>query len=684
MASSLAKTEVPEPAVEQRSVVVVGNGMVGHRFCELFTNAARSHEAEAGKRVLVLGEEATAAYDRVHLGGVLSGEPAASLSLAPPEWYDARNIDLALGDPVVELDTETKQITTRSGRRVAYERLILCTGAEPRKPPVRGLDSPGVFVYRSLSDVSRIRAAGSGARVALVLGGGLLGIEAAKGLRDMGVDVHLVEAARFLMPRQLDEHGGELVAMAVARFGIHITTGVLLKELAYEAAAKPSKTPSDAASGTSSSKSGAFPYRAVFEDGHHIDADMVVVAAGVRPRDDLARQAGIACGVRGGVIVNDGLETSAPGVYALGDCSMFEGQVPGLVAPGYQMATVLAARLQGDTAKIFKGVDASARLKLAGVEVSVQGPQGDYGTEDVIYSDDRNYRKLMVSRGQVRAALSVGTFPERDRVQALIDRPRFLFRWQFDRFARQGRLWRDDGLSNDVSALPDAATICQCMGIDCGTLRQARADGHTTVDELVQATRASTVCGTCRPQVESIAGGVSSAIRLVSKVLAVASIVAALAATIHFLAQPLPFAQSVQGFSFDVLWRSGLARQISGYSLLGLSLIGLLMALRKRLSWFSFGRYQSWRVLHVVLGALVAVGLVVHTGFAWPRNLNQALLIDFLAVNLGGAVAGLVFSLSASARTAIWQRRMRWVHTLTFWPFPVLVAFHVASYYYFS
>lgn len=361
-----------------RTLVVVGHGMVGQRLLE---ELAERGAFDGAWRAVVLAEERRPAYDRVHLSARFTGTSAEELTLPAADFLDRHGIDLRLGDPVTALDAARRTVTTASGRTVAYDALVLATGSYPFVPPVPGADSSGCFTYRTLDDVDAITAYAGGARTGVVVGGGLLGLEAAGALRSLGLRTRVVEFAPRLMPLQLDEGGAAALRGAIEGMGIGVHTGVGAQRVETDA------------DGTAQGLR--------LSDGHLVEADLVVFSAGVRPRDRLAREAGLLVGDRGGVAVDRWCRTTDPAVYAVGECAQTcDGQVYGLVAPGYQMARVVAEQLHGTGESAFEGTDTDTKLKLLGADVASFGDpfSADGQRVEVQFSDSRSgvYKKLVL------------------------------------------------------------------------------------------------------------------------------------------------------------------------------------------------------------------------------------------------------------------------------------------------
>lgn len=643
-------------------MVVVGNGPVGHRFVR------RSLELAGGGRqcLVVFGEEHRPAYDRVRLTSGFTEGQYDFLELAPREWYEEFGVELHTGDPVVKIDLKGRRVVSRSGLEVHYDELVLATGSSAFVPPVDGIDLPGVFPYRTLDDLDAIRSHADGAERAVVLGGGLLGLEAARALLDHGLETHVVEMAPVLMARQLDSEGATLLQRFVEDLGVHVH---LLRRL--------QRVVGD-----------SHVHGLEFENDCLIGVDMVVVAAGIRPRDELARRADLEVGPRGGIVVNDGLQTSDRHVYAIGECALHRGTIYGLAAPGYRMADVLARRLAGEKAT-FEGSDESTKLKLMGVDVSLSGEYLDpTGCEILVHETESTYRKVMLRRRRLVGAMAVGPFEELSRVQESIATSRRIRLGDRRRFVREGTLWEDpEGV--DVATWPDDTIVCACKGITRGALSLAHEAGCETVEALAARTQASTVCGSCRPLLAALTGGWAPPSNVPWRTLLAVSILGGLAC-LPFVFGPIPYATSIQSrlYAVEALWRDSFWKQVTGFTMLGLTAAALLISLRKRVRWLSWGSLPVWRILHATIGVSTLVLLAAHTGLHLGANLNLALMLAFLAVNALGVLSGVLAALESgrNERRAMlarrWRPRLVLLHTFAFWPFPILVAFHIAAFYY--
>lgn len=647
-------------------LVVIGNGMVGHAFCQSLVR----REATASWQIDIFGEEPHAAYDRVRLTQLFSSATHDSLTLSPRSWYEENKLNLLTSQKVIQIDRVQREVVTSDGGSYPYDRLVLATGSRPFVPPIEGVDLPGVFLYRTVDDLQEIRRFAERCQSAAVMGGGLLGLEAGKAILDLGLEAHVLEVAPTLMPRQLDTAGGELLKARVEALGVHVHTLARCDRIT----AKNDRL------------------RLHFTNRESLDVDMLIISAGIVPRDELAQDAELTLAHRGGIVVDDHLRTSDKNIYAIGECAVHRDKHYGLVGPGIQMAEVLAANLCGEN-KQFDYGDQSAKLKLMGVDVAALGDAlGETPNSLIIsYDHDDSYRKLIFQGTRVVGATSVGEWNEIDRIRDFIAHTKRLWPWQIQRFRRTGRLWPEDEMDH-ADNWAETSVICSCIGVTKGTICQAIREGAKTTAEVAEATRASTVCGTCRPLVEQLIGQPHPAEKSLSwKVLLGSSAFAIVFILAMLLAGPLPFSDSVQTswHAVDAIWRAETPKQITGYTIFTLTTVGLLFSFRKRISRMNWGDIAWWRVAHAVLATLAVIGLVLHTGFRFGSNLNFALATTFIIVNLTGGLTGMIVALENRITGTVGRviRRLRprlvFLHLMLFWPLPVLVLFHVITVYYY-
>jgi nitrite reductase (NADH) large subunit len=478
------------------NVVVVGHGMVGHRFVE----ALRSRDADGAWRVTVLAEEADAAYDRVGLTGYTEHWDRGLLALPGNDYVDDDRVELRLGSRVAEIDRDGKSVLTASGDRIAYDALVLATGSYAFVPPVPGHNLPTCHVYRTLDDLDAIRADAqrtqhSGrAPVGVVIGGGLLGLEAANALRSFGLHAHVVEMAPRLMAQQLDEAGGALLGRMIAELGISVHVGVGTDNIRPAQRNRPVRR-----SAVDDS------VRVTLSDGTVIDAGLVVFAAGVRPRDELARNAGLAIADRGGVLTDLSCATVDPNIYAVGEVAAIDGRCYGLVGPGYTSAEVVADRLLGGAAE-FPEADLSTKLKLLGVDVASFGDAMGVTPDclEVVVNDavNQTYAKLVLSDD---AKTLLGGILVGDASSYGILRPMVGEELPGDPMALIAPGGSDSGGGGlGVGALPAGGQICSCNNVTKGDLTEAIAGGCCDVPELKKCTLAGTSCGSCVPLLKQL------------------------------------------------------------------------------------------------------------------------------------------------------------------------------------
>ncbi|MGP0147790.1 MULTISPECIES: nitrite reductase large subunit NirB [Pseudomonadaceae] len=461
-------------------LIVVGNGMVGHHLVEQLLAAGALDHYE----IHVFGEERQRAYDRVHLSEYFAGRDAESLAMSEAGLYAVPGLVLHLGCAVTAIDREQREVLTPEGA-FGYDRLVLATGSYPFVPPIEGAEGDSRLVYRTLDDLDTIRLAAARARRGVVVGGGLLGLEAANALKSLGLEAHVVEFAPRLMPVQLDDLGGAALRQRIEDLGV----GVHL-----------SKATQNITAGSE------YRYRMNFAGEDFLETDLILFSAGIRPQDALARGCGLELGARGGVAVDNGCLTSDPFIHAIGECAAWNGSIFGLVAPGYQMARLVAATLCHGQATPFTGADMSTKLKLLGVDV---GSIGDAhgatpGARSYRYIDEASasYRRLVVSADgkHVLGAVLVGDNSYYDTLL---------------QYAQNGIPLPQDPASLimpvgegaptlGADALPATATLCSCHNVTKAAVCAAIDAGCTDLAGIKSCTKAGTGCGGCAALVKQV------------------------------------------------------------------------------------------------------------------------------------------------------------------------------------
>lgn len=467
------------PSTVNTKVVVVGNGMVGHHFVEQL----RSQYPES--EVTVLSAEPRLAYDRVHLSEYFAGKSADDLALTTPEFYQQLGVDFHLNAKVVDIDKAAKVVKTQSGQCFSYDKLVLATGSYPFVPPIPGNDQEHCLVYRTIEDLEAITASAKQSRVGVVVGGGLLGLEAANALKQAGLDTHVVEFAPQLMAVQVDAGGGRLLKDKIEQLGVSVHTQKATEQIVQGDTCR---------------------YKMCFKGGDSLETDLILFSAGIRPYDQLAREFDLELGERGGIVINNHCQTSDPDIYAIGECALWNNFIYGLVAPGYTMARVAAEHISGGNAE-FTGADMSTKLKLMGVDVgSICDAHGRTpGSLSYTYENQPQgvYKKIVVDAQQktLLGAVLVGDNHEFDTLlqYALngIELPKFPESLILPSAGQ-------DTPALGADALPMSATICSCHNVSKGDIVDAVAQGNCELSAVKSCTKASTGCGGCAALLKNV------------------------------------------------------------------------------------------------------------------------------------------------------------------------------------
>lgn len=459
-------------------ILVVGNGMVGHHFVE------QLHQSSNNLDITILCGESRLAYDRVHLSSYFSGSSADDLALTTADVYREWGVNVVTNAMVTDLLRDEKKALTADGQVFPYDKLVLATGSYPFVPPIPGNDQEHCLVYRTIDDLIAIENSARESKVGVVVGGGLLGLEAANALKEAGLETHVVEFAPQLMAVQLDETGGDVLRSKIESLGVTVHTQ---KATQVIEAGEQSR------------------YRMVFADGTFLETDMVLFSAGIRPSDQLARKSTLALGERGGIVIDDNCLTSDPDIFAIGECALWQNRIFGLVAPGYTMARAAVSALTGgDT--VFTGADMSTKLKLMGVEVGSIGDAHERttGAQSYTYFNQPEgvYKKLVVDESQqkVLGAVLVGDTSDYDTLlqYALngIDLPE----------NPETLILPSSGAAPALGAdaLPDTATICSCHNVAKSDIVSAIDEGCCSLGDVKSCTKASTGCGGCTALLKNV------------------------------------------------------------------------------------------------------------------------------------------------------------------------------------
>ncbi len=466
-------------------VIVVGNGMVGFKFCEKFISKLGKEKYQ----ITVFGEEPRRAYDRVHLSEYFAGKTADDLSMSTLNWYSENNIILNTSELITDINREQKTIHTHLEKTHTYDYLVLATGSSAFVPPIKGVDKEGVFVYRTIEDLDAIMAYAKkikqkGATEAAVLGGGLLGLEAAKAVYDLGLNPHVVEFAPRLMPRQLDKGASDMLQSKIEELNISIHLNKVTQYIDGE----------NCISGM------------MFAEEELLKVDMLVISAGIKPRDELGRVSGLEVGVRGGIVVNNQMQSSDPFIYAIGEVALYNHMIYGLVAPGYEMAEVAAEQILQGTKTMRETIDMSTQLKLIGVEVASFGDpflENEHVTA-IVYENKLSgiYKRINVTKDSktLLGGILVGDSSDYNALFQIYSNAMPLPKNPEDLIL--GSRYGETFSFGSAMDLPDSAIICSCENVTKGTICCSIIDETcSSLSEVVKLTKATSGCGGCKPMV---------------------------------------------------------------------------------------------------------------------------------------------------------------------------------------
>ena len=662
----LGKSDQSKP---NEPVIVIGTGPVGIRVVQ------EIQKRDPGIEIIIFGNEPWQPYNRVRLSSYLAGELGWEGIDNAINLPDEINVTQHHNCAIESIDPFTRTVTDQEGRVHCYWKLVIATGSAPRVPNINGIAKEGVYTFRDLNDVEALIARRARSHNTVVLGGGLLGLEAARAMMRFNTKVTVIDHSEHLLFNQLDSISGNLLKQDAEKLGINIITGVGVKEVTGDLRVEG----------------------VTLLDKQSIECDTLIVCTGIKPNIELIKQARLP--FNQGITVDDTMRSVDEHIYAVGECAEHNGQLYGLVGPGFEQAGVAVHHMFGGKAN-YTGSIAASRLKVLGQHVFSMGKVGDAfadpGYQFHSYHDEKNntYRKIALFRGTLRGVIAYGEWPQLSRTQEAVAKTRRLFPWHIRRFVKTGDIWPQQEATSVVE-WPAEATVCNCTGVTRGTLGDAIALGCANVETLCQRTGASTVCGSCKPLVIELvqhSGAANdsaiSAPASTDKRLSIVAIIALVLALIFVLLPPIPYSSSVQsGFRLDMVWLDGFWKQFTGYSLLAVSVIGLLLSARKRLAWMKkLGEYVSWRLIHTILGALLVATLYLHTGMRLGEQLNFALMSVFILILISGALMGAIIANETKLDIGMAQKLRKWTfwgHVGLFWPLPALLGFHIlAAYYY--
>ena len=651
-------------------IVIIGSGPVGIRSLQLLV------KQDPKVSVVIYGNEPWEPYNRVQLSTFLAGELDWLGLTRDQKIPESDTIITRFNCPVTQIERFSKYILDDKGHKQYYSRLIIATGSSPHVPQIRGIELQGIYNFRDFNDVQHLLARRVRSRRTVVIGGGVLGLEAARAMRRANTEVVVVDHNNHLMSSQLDDSSAELLKSHVATHGIDVHLNSSVKQINGE-----NRVTS-----------------VTLRNGIEIECDTIVLATGIRPNIDLARQAGIVVGR--GIKVNDRLQTSDENIYAVGECAEHRKIVYGLVAPGYEQARVAVFSLLGKkndsilTRTVsYKGSIASTTLKVVGIDVF---SMGDVHAEEskglithYIYQDSSKgiYRKLIIKRRHLIGAISIGPWEQIGRIQESVVNRRFIWPLQLRKFSRMGEI-DSESYSEDITTWPASTQICNCAGITRGEISKAYSQGNCTVEALASCTGASLVCGSCKPKLAQFVGAAPTLDpdKRFKSLLGFSTFALLLTALFLFI-QDISYNASVDVvWQWDKLWRENIAKQITGFTAIGVMFFAALISLRKRIKAVKWFEYANWRLVHVILSVIAIVALVLHSGMRFGNNLNFYLMATVIALTGLGVFASLTIGIQhrldhVTAKSL--REKFLWTHIFLLWPLPVLLGFHIFKTYYY-
>lgn len=643
-------------------IIVIGAGPVGMHFIFSLLNKIPD------STITIFGGEPWQPYNRVKLSSFFAGQVDID-DLYIEKNIENENLIIHNNCSIKKIDSVTNTVTDEFGVTYSYSKLIIATGSTPHIPQVDGIDLDNIFTFRNMSDIEKLLARRTRSRKTAVIGGGVLGIEAAKAMSRQNTEVSIIDHSLFLMSNQLDEKASEILREHILSLGIKVYLSQTVKRFVGEDKVE----------------------KILLADGRELEFDTVILATGVKPNIKLAREAHLNIGR--GVRVNDVMQTSVNNIYAIGECAEHRGKTYGVVKPGYEQAKVAVNSLQGKKAN-YKGSMAATQIKVIDIPVFSMGDVDEISPlglkKEYVYQDKSKgiYRKIIVKTHRIIGAIAVGEWSELGRIQEAIANKRIVAPWVVIKFLKIGNIWPADNSTN-INEWPASTVVCNCTGVTRGQLTtEINANEKLTVEQLCSNTGASTVCGGCKPLVAKLLTGTAKTEPAKgAKSIFVLGFLTVLILFLATLLPVIPFSESAKVlWQWDMLWRDNFYKQVSGYSLLAISSVALILSLKKRIKTFKYFTFPSLRVLHIILGFITVVGFAVHSGYRMGSGINYYLALSFITILLVGGMSSLIIAVEHKLDTALAQkikRNLIWVHILAFWPLPALLAAHIFKSYYF-
>lgn len=645
-------------------VLVVGAGPVGQRFVELYARQCPQ------KSLRWFGNEPWQPYDRIKLTPLLSGAIDYE-SVFTSQLPQGENLEYVFNCGIVRIDREQRFVEDEFGRRHGFRQLVLATGSSPHIPEIPGVDAKRVYTFRNLKDVASLKARTTASRHTVIIGAGLLGLEAARAMLSYSTRVTVVQQAQHIMNRQLDSAAAKRLQDILEEQGVCFSLGSGVREIVV----RRNGLERDEVAGVRLRSSEVIP------------CDTVIVCAGIKPNIELAIDARLP--VSTGIRVNSRMQTADPSIYAIGECAQYENEIAGLVGPGLEQASVLVHNLAGDAAQ-YKGYISATTLKVVGEQVfsvgDVQEELQDDQVRSMRWSSQGRYRKVFFKKGKLVGAIAIGDWPETYQLIEHVREGRKVALWRRWLFLLTGNLF-DERDAEDILSWPAEAVVCHCKQVPQSQIVQACQQQKST-SFITQQTGAGSVCGSCRPLLDRLTGTEADSRHRGSLLpLTLFGTLSMLIVMVFLGVAPFPYSSSfAESFPLDSLWLDSFYKQVSGFSMLFIAVLTLFLTLSKRWNGFRLGKFVFWRNTHAVLGVLALLLLFLHTGMHFGVNLNRWLMMDFMLLAALGGFAAFVASQSRMLPFTLAARVRRSVnnlHILAFWPLPVLLCFHILASYYF-
>ncbi|WP_390591045.1 FAD-dependent oxidoreductase [Simiduia litorea] len=656
-ASSGSRAKASTDQADGTNIIVIGTGPVGIRAARMLKGQNPSHN------ILVFGEEATTPYNRVQLSLYLYGEVSRDALNLPTKSELEDDIRYHFGKKIVVIDKENRLIIDQHGQSYLYDKLILATGSKAVFPDLRGKTLTNTFTFRTLEDTDNLLARKKHGHGVYIIGSGPLGIEAAIGMKTRDNRVYL-QARNYLLDPSLDKKAQEILGDSLQTAGIYVIEG----------------------DNTENILGSEHVIGVELSSGRIIECDTVIFCTGVTANKALAESAGLA--TNRGILVNDVMQTSDPHIYAVGECSEHGGKTYGLVTPGFEQVTAMSTHVAGN-ALPYTGSNTNIKLKFGSQSSALIGNVIDANCETVVYANRLKgiYRKLFLINQALVGYIYIGNWAELSQLQqAHVSATRIKAK-NLEQFEQTGFLW-DDPKPTHIKDQPEEYIVCLCENVTRGTLTKAMESGNRTIDSLCSATNAGVTCGSCKPLLaEMLDAPTQNLVMRHYKSIYWYSILAIALMVTTVMLNPIGIGESSQvNWQLEKLWFDNFWKQVSGYSLLLLSLLAAGISIRKRWKKLNVGHLDDWRYVHSIIGVIALVMLMIHTGMRLGHNMNFVLMVVFLAATLTGSLVGVFMArnhhwtdLKLREHRAWWSR----VHYTLLWMLPALLSYHILAVYYF-